>query len=84
MALGTAVERGGTTTSAPLGEFNFGMGDKLDEAKAQKLGPGGFVDLSANVNHFAFATGDSVVQINSTGPFAIKYVSPADDPSRTQ
>src|SRR5215213_5475797 len=66
------------------GEFNFGMGDKLDEAKAQKLGPGGFVDLPANVNHFAFATGDSVVQINSTGPFAIKYVNPADDPSRMQ
>jgi len=67
-----------------LGEFNFGMGDKLDEVKAQKLGPGGFVDLPADVNHFAFATGDSVVQINSTGPFAIKYVNPADDPSRMQ
>jgi quercetin dioxygenase-like cupin family protein len=66
------------------GEFSFGMGDKLDEAKAQKLGPGGFVDLPANMNHFAFATAESVVQINSTGPFAIKYVSPADDPSRTQ
>jgi len=66
------------------GEFNIGMGDKLDEAKAQKLGPGSFVDLPANMNHFAFATAETVVQINSTGPFAIKYVNPADDPSRTQ
>src|SRR3954471_6928150 len=27
------------------GDFRFGMGDKLDEAKADKLGAGGFVDL---------------------------------------
>ncbi len=66
------------------GEFGVGMGDKLDEAKVQKLGPGGFVDLPANMNHFAFAAAESVVQINSTGPFGIKYVNPADDPSRTQ
>src|SRR3954454_8767180 len=66
------------------GEFNFGMGDKLDEAKAQKLGPSGFVDLPANMNHFAFATTEAVVQINSEGPFSIKYVNPADDPSKSQ
>ncbi len=66
------------------GDFNLGMGDKLDETKAQKLTAGGFVDLPANMNHFAFATADSVVQINSTGPFAINYVNPADDPSKSQ
>jgi len=66
------------------GEFNFGMGDKLDEGKAQKLGPGGFVDLPANMNHFAFASADTVIQINAIGPLAIKYVNPADDPGRTQ
>jgi quercetin dioxygenase-like cupin family protein len=66
------------------GEFNFGTGDKLDETKAQRLGPGGFVDLPANMNRFAFATAETVVQINADGPLAIKYVNPADDPSRTQ
>jgi len=66
------------------GEFHFGMGDKLDESPAQKLGSGGFVDLPANMNHFAFASAETVVQINSEGPFAIKYVNPADDPSKTQ
>lgn len=66
------------------GDFGFGLGDKLDEAKAQKLGPGGFVDLPANMNHFAFATAETVVQISSTGPFEIKYVNAADDPRRTQ
>jgi quercetin dioxygenase-like cupin family protein len=66
------------------GEFNFETGDKLDEAKAQRLGPGGFVDLPANMNHFAFATAETLVQINVDGPLSIKYVNPADDPSRTQ
>ena len=28
--------------------------------------------------------GEVIVQINSEGPFAIKYVNPADDPSKTQ
>jgi len=66
------------------GEFRFGMGDKLDEAAAQKLGPGGFVDLPANMNHYGLAPTETVVQINAMGPFTIKYVNPADDPSRTQ
>jgi quercetin dioxygenase-like cupin family protein len=67
------------------GDFRFGMGDKLDETQAQKLGPGGFVDLPANMNHYAFGgSGEVIVQINSEGPFAIKYVNPADDPSKTQ
>ena len=66
------------------GEFHVGMGDKLDEAKSQKLGAGGFVDLPAKMNHFAFSKGATVVQINSEGPFAMTYVNTADDPSKTQ
>jgi quercetin dioxygenase-like cupin family protein len=65
------------------GAFHFGMADKLDETVAEKLGPGGFVDLPANISHFAFASTETIVQINSEGPFAIKYVNPADDPSKS-
>jgi quercetin dioxygenase-like cupin family protein len=65
------------------GDFRFGMGDKLDESKAERLGPGGFVDLPGNMNHYAFSgSGEVIVQINSEGPFEIKYVNPADDPSK--
>jgi quercetin dioxygenase-like cupin family protein len=66
------------------GDFRFGMGDKLDESKADKLGSGGFVDMPANMNHYAFTDSDTVVQIDSEGPFAINYVNPADDPSKSQ
>jgi uncharacterized RmlC-like cupin family protein len=66
------------------GDFHFGMGDKLDEAKAEKLGSGGFVDLPAKMNHFAFMSTETVVQIDSEGPFVITYANPADDPSKSQ
>lgn len=65
------------------GELSFGSGDKLDESRVQKLGPGGFVDLPANANHYAFATVETVIQISAEGPFAIKYANPADDPSKS-
>lgn len=66
------------------GDFHFGMGDKLDEKKMEKLASGGFVDLPANMNHYAMTSMESVVQIDSEGPFAIKYVNADDDPSRSQ
>lgn len=66
------------------GELHFGMGETLEEAKAQTLSQGGFVDLPADMNHFAFSLGGAVVQIASEGPFAIKYVNQEDDPSKTK
>ena len=64
------------------GEFHFGTGDTLDEKRANKLGPGGFVELPANTNHYAFANEPTVIQITGEGPFGIKYVKPTDDPSK--
>jgi len=73
------------TVTVISGDLHYGMGDKLDESKAEKLGPGGFIDMPANMNHYAFSGGGEVIiQIASEGPFAIKYVNPADDPSKTQ
>lgn len=64
------------------GELHFGTGDKLDEKRANKLGPGGFVELPANTNHYAFTKVATVIQIGGEGPFGIEYVNPADDPSK--
>jgi quercetin dioxygenase-like cupin family protein len=64
------------------GEFHFGTGDKLDEKLASKLGPGGFVELPANTNHYAFTKVATVIQISGEGPFGIVYVNPVDDPSK--
>ena len=56
------------------------MGDRLDEASAHDAGPGSFVMLPAGMKHFAISNAESIVQINSEGPFQINYVNPADDP----
>jgi len=64
------------------GHFGYGMGDKVDEKSMKSLRPGQTVDLKANMNHYAMARGRTIVSISSMGPFSIKYVNPADDPSK--
>ena len=48
-----------------------------------RFAPGGFVSMPAGMNHYAWATAETVVQVHGDGPFAIVYVNPADDPSKT-
>jgi len=64
------------------GSFHAGMGDKLDADKGQTFAPGGFVSLPAGMNHYAWATAETVVQVHGEGPFAIVYVNAAEDPSK--
>ena len=63
------------------GTFHLGMGDKLDEAKSVTLTAGGFAEAHAKMNHFAWTSAPTIVQVHGEGPFAITYVNPADDPS---
>jgi quercetin dioxygenase-like cupin family protein len=62
------------------GQFHIGMGDKLDEKKGMLLTTGGFAEAPAKMNHYAWTTSPTLVQIHGQGPFAITYVNPADDP----
>jgi quercetin dioxygenase-like cupin family protein len=64
------------------GQFRYAMGDKLDEKATKALRPGQSVNLKANMNHYAMSRGRTVVAISAMGPFAIKYVNPADDPQK--
>jgi quercetin dioxygenase-like cupin family protein len=66
------------------GEFRVGMGDKFDESSMQTLPTGSVAAMPAHHNHYAMTKGESVVQVNSTGPFKLVYVNPADDPSKGQ
>jgi hypothetical protein len=64
------------------GTFLVGMGDKADAAKTTALPTGGFIAAGANMHHYAFAKGHTVVQVHGMGPFALTYVNPADDPQK--
>ncbi|HET9418706.1 MAG TPA: cupin domain-containing protein [Chthoniobacterales bacterium] len=62
------------------GTGHLGTGDKFDETAGHDMAPGSFAVLPAGMKHFAWSTGETVLQIQSEGPFKIKYVNPADDP----
>ena len=64
------------------GTFNVGMGDKLDKSKGQPLTPSGFFSAPPRMSHFAWATGETVVEVTGMGPLEFKYVDPKDDPSK--
>jgi hypothetical protein len=47
---------------------------------AQVLAAGSFFALTPGSAHYFFADEDTVIQLNSTGPWGINYVNPKDDP----
>jgi Cupin domain. len=62
------------------GTFHVGMGDKFDRSKTTAFTGGGFGTVPANMRHYAWASGRTVVQVSGNGPFQLIYVNPADMP----
>jgi hypothetical protein len=40
--------------------------------------------MSPGMEHYVFADEDTVVQLNSNGPWGLTYVNPKDDPRKSQ
>lgn len=64
------------------GQVAIGMGSRTNRARAARLVTGGFIHAPARMNHYAFTRTGAVIQVTSTGPFAVTYANPADDPRR--
>jgi quercetin dioxygenase-like cupin family protein len=62
------------------GTFILGMGNVADKSSAKPLAAGSFFAFPPGMAHYAFTDEETVVQINSTGPWGINYVNPKDDP----
>jgi quercetin dioxygenase-like cupin family protein len=62
------------------GMFYAGMGDKIDKNAAGALAPGGFANMPAGVNHYAFTKAETTILLFGMGPVEFKYVNPNDDP----
>ena len=65
------------------GTFNFGMGDKFDQSTTKAMPAGTFGYWPAGMKHFAWAKGETIVQLHGIGPWTIEYLNPADDPRKT-
>lgn len=64
------------------GTFNIGMGEKFDQAATREMPAGTFGFWPPEMRHFAWAKGETVLQLHGTGPWTITYVNPADDPRK--
>jgi quercetin dioxygenase-like cupin family protein len=62
------------------GTFHLGRGEKFDKSAADALPAGTYTSMEPGMRHFAWAEGETVLQINTLGPWGITYVNPADDP----
>jgi quercetin dioxygenase-like cupin family protein len=63
------------------GTFHVGIGDKFVQAGMLSLPSGGFITAGAQMHHYAWAEGPTIVQVHGMGPFKLTYVNAADDPS---
>lgn len=64
------------------GTFQLGMGDKFDKTALKSLPAGAYASMHPGMRHFAQAKGNTIVQVNGTGPWKLTYVNPADDPQK--
>ena len=66
------------------GTFNMGIGEKFDQGKTEALKPGAMMIMQPKTPHFAWTSSETVVQVHGSGPWAVNYVNPADDPRKQQ
>ena len=62
------------------GVLNFGMGEKFDRGATRAMPAGSFGFWPVGMKHFAWAKGETVLQLHGRGPWTVTYVNPADDP----
>ena len=66
------------------GTFYLGMGEKFEVSSGRAFPAGSFVFMPSGMRHFAWAKGDTVIQLHGNGPWKINYVDPGDDPRNKQ
>ena len=62
------------------GGGRLGMGEKADEEKAREFSAGSFMTMPPETAHYVYADEETVIQLNSTGPWEVNYIEPSDDP----
>ena len=66
------------------GTFHLGTGDSFDKSAARALPAGSYLSMEPGMHHFAWASGETIVQVTTVGPWGITYVNPADDPRKNK
>ena len=66
------------------GTLRFGEGGTADQSKTKVLPAGSFFAMPPNMQHYVYADEETVLQLNSNGPWGLTYVNEKDDPRKTQ
>lgn len=64
------------------GTLYLGQGAKFDAKAAKALTPGSYAKTGANMKHFGWAKGETVIQVHGEGPWEVNYLNPDDDPRK--
>ena len=64
------------------GTFNVGLGEKFDRTATKAMPAGTFGYWPPPMRHFAWAEGDTILQLHGLGPWTVTYVNSADDPRK--
>lgn len=62
------------------GTLNLGTADHFDPKATQTLPAGTYSSMPPKMAHFAWMSGETVLQLSSIGPWEVVYVNSADDP----
>ena len=63
------------------GTLMMGKGEKFND-DAEALPAGSFMRMPKERRHFAWAKGETIIQVHGIGPFDITYVNADDDPRK--
>jgi len=66
------------------GSFGMGVGAKFDTAAGQELTAGSYASMPMGTRHYAWAVGETIIQVSAIGPFEVNYVNAADDPRKAK
>lgn len=64
------------------GTLYLGHGAKFDEKVGKTLPAGSYGVTPANMVHFGWVRGGTILQLHGEGPWAVVYVDPKDDPRK--
>lgn len=64
------------------GTLHLGMGPEFDKSSAQALSAGSYSTMPPGMQHYAWAEGETILQLATIGPWKINYINPADDPRK--
>ena len=64
------------------GSLGVGMGTTFDQAAGHVLPAGSYASMPTGLRHYAWAVGETEIEVSGMGPFEVNYVNAADDPRK--